>query len=86
MERKDVIAELKTILVPFLGVGKEKLDAATEATDLNKELGVKSTDIVNIVLEIEKKWDIAFEDEEIDALSEVTVKSVADLVMKKVGG
>lgn len=83
MERSEVMARLKEILVPYLGVEKEKLDAATEATDLNKDLGVKSTDIVNIVLEIEKKWDIAFEDEEIDALSEVTMKSVADLVMSK---
>ena len=84
MQRSEVIAGLKEILVPFLGVGKEKLDAATEGTDINKELGVKSTDIVNIVLEIEKKWDIAFEDEEIDALNELTIKSVADLVMSKV--
>ena len=83
MERSEVIAGLNEILVPFLGVEKEKLNAATETTDLNKELGVKSTDIVNIVLEIEKKWDIAFDDEEIDALSEVTMKSVTDLVMKK---
>ena len=83
MEIGEVITRLKELLVPFLGVEKEKLDAATEQTDLNKELGVKSTDIVNIVLEIEKKWDIAFDDEEIDALSEVTMKSVVDLVMKK---
>lgn len=83
MERSEVMAGLKEILVPYLGVEKEKLAATTEATDLNKDLGVKSTDIVNIVLEIEKKWDIAFEDEEIDALTEVSMKSVADLVMSK---
>jgi acyl carrier protein len=83
MEREKVIAGLKDILVPFLGVEKEKLDAATEKTDINKELGVKSTDIVNVILEIEKKWDITFEDEEIDNLAEVTMKAVADLVMSK---
>jgi acyl carrier protein len=83
MERNEVIAGLKEILIPFLGVEKEKLDAATEATDINKDLGVKSTDTVNIVLELEKKWDITFEDEEIDNLSEVTIKSVSDLVMSK---
>ncbi len=83
MERSEVVKGLKEILVPYIGVEKAKLDAAVEATDLNKELGVKSTDIVNVVLDIEKKWDIAFEDEEIDALSEVTVKSIADLVMSK---
>ena len=84
MERNAVVSGVKEILVPFLGVGKEKLDAATEETDINKELGVKSTDVVNIVLEAEKKWDIAFEDEEIDSLNELTIKSVADLVMSKV--
>ncbi len=83
MERSEVISGLKEILVPYIGVEKEKLAGATEATDLNKDLGVKSTDIVNIVLEIEKKWDIAFEDEEIDSLTEVTMKSVADLVTSK---
>ncbi len=85
MDRNQVVSGLKEILVPYIGVDKGKLDAATEATDLNKDLGVKSTDVVNIVLDLEKKWDLAFEDEEIDALSEVTIKSVADLVMKKVG-
>ncbi|MEE8637511.1 MAG: hypothetical protein V3T21_00540 [Candidatus Margulisiibacteriota bacterium] len=83
MERSEVLAGLKEILVPFLGVEKEKLDVITEATDINKDLGVKSTDTVNIVLEIEKKWDITFEDEEIDNLTEVTIKSVSDLVMSK---
>jgi acyl carrier protein len=83
MERSEAIAGLKEILVPFLGMEKGKLDAATEETDINKDLGVKSTDTVNIVLELEKKWDITFEDEEIDSLSEVTIKSVADLVMSK---
>jgi len=83
MERSQVMAGLKEILVPFLGVDKSKLDAAAETTDINKELGVKSTDVVNIVLEVEKKWDITFEDEEIDALNELTFKSVADLVMSK---
>jgi acyl carrier protein len=83
MERSEVVAGLKEILIPFLGVGKEKLDAATEETDINKDLGVKSTDTVNIVLELEKKWDITFEDEEIDNLTEVTIKSVSDLVMSK---
>lgn len=83
MERSEVITGLKEILVPFLGVEKEKLDVITEATDINKDLGVKSTDTVNIVLELEKKWDIAFEDEEIDNLTEVTIKSVSDLVMSK---
>lgn len=83
MERSEVIAGLKEILVPYLGVDKSKLDAATEATDINKDLGVKSTDTVNIVLDLENKWGISFEDEEIDSLNEVTVKSVTDLVMSK---
>lgn len=83
MERNQIIAGLKEILVPFIGVGKDKLDAATEATYIDKDLGVKSTDVVNIILELEKKWDIAFEDEEIDNLKELTVNSVADLVASK---
>ncbi len=83
MDRAAVISGLKEILVPYLGVGKEKLDSITETTDINKELGVKSTDTVNIVLDLESKWNIAFEDEEIDGLSSVTVKSVTDLVMSK---
>lgn len=85
MDRAAVINGLKEILVPYLGVGKEKLDSITETTDINKELGVKSTDTVNIVLDLESKWNISFEDEEIDSLSSVTVKSVTDLVMSKLG-
>jgi acyl carrier protein len=83
MDRSAIVSGLKEILVPFLGVAKEKLDAATEATDINKDLGVKSTDVVNIVLEAEKKFNIAFADEEIDNLSVITIKAVADLVASK---
>ena len=83
MERSDVITGLREILVPCIGVEKEKLAAATETTDLSKDLGVKSTDVINIVLEIEKKWGIAFEDEEIDSLQELSVKSIIDLVLSK---
>ncbi|MEA3493546.1 MAG: hypothetical protein U9R38_04070 [Candidatus Margulisiibacteriota bacterium] len=83
MERSEVIKGLKEILAPYLGVEKDKLEAAVETTDINNELGVKSTDTVNIVLDLENKWDIAFEDEEIDGLNEVTIKSVTDLVMSK---
>jgi len=83
MERSDVQAGLREILVPFIGVDKEKLNTATETTDLAKDLGVKSTDVINIVLEIEKKWGIAFEDEEIDSLQELSMKSIIDLVLSK---
>ena len=83
MQRSDALAGLREILVPFIGVDKEKLNAATETADLAKDLGVKSTDVINIVLEIEKKWGIAFEDEEIDSLQELSVKSIIDLVLTK---
>jgi len=83
MQRSDVLAGLKEILVPFIGVEKEKLASATETTDLAKDLGVKSTDVINVVLEIEKKWGISFEDEEIDSLQELTIKSIIDLVLSK---
>jgi acyl carrier protein len=85
MDRAQVLSGLKEILVPYIGVEKSKLDAATETTDITEELGVKSTDVVNIVLEAEKKWDIAFADEEIDSLTKLTLKSVADLVLAKKG-
>jgi acyl carrier protein len=84
MERNEVISEIKDVLVPFLGVDKEKLEEVTEETDINQELGVKSTDTVNIVLKLEDKYNIEFEDEEIDNLDEVTIKSVADLLMTKI--
>jgi acyl carrier protein len=83
MDRSSVVAGVKEILVPFLGVDKSKLDAASEETDLIKELGIKSTDTINIVLDAEKKWNVAFEDEEVDALEKVTIKAVVDLVMSK---
>jgi acyl carrier protein len=83
MQRSDVLTGLREILVPFIGVDKEKLNTVTETTDLAKDLGVKSTDVINIVLEIEKKWGIAFEDEEIDSLQELSMKSIIDLVLKK---
>lgn len=83
MERSQALTGLKEILVTYIGVDKSKLESATEETDIDKELGVKSTDIINIVIEIEKKWGITFEDAEIDALTELKIKSMIDLIMSK---
>ena len=83
MDRSQVVSGLKQLLVPYIGVEKSKLENAKEEADLTNDLGVKSTDVINIVLDIEKKWDIAFKDEEIDSLSTVSIKSIVDLILSK---
>ena len=59
----------------------EKLVGVTEETDFLADMNVPSSQMIAIVAKVEQKFDIEFEDDDIDDLGS-TVKDVVDLILK----
>lgn len=79
MERDNVKDELMTIIKPFVPDG-ESISLA-ENQDLINDLKINSAHIVDIVLDIEDKFDINIEDDVIGEMN--TVADAVDVVMRK---
>jgi acyl carrier protein len=81
MERQEIIGGLIEVLKTVRMIEPEKLVDVTEETDFLADLNVPSSQMIAIVSKIEQKFDIEFEDDDIDGLGS-TVKDVIDLVLK----
>ncbi len=62
-------------------VDPAKLENVTEETDFMTDMNTPSTELINIAAKVEQKFDIEFEDEDIDELGS-KVKDVIDLIVK----
>jgi len=67
---------LKNILIDKLGL--DSLDEIQDETDLASDLGADSLDVVEIVMEMEKEFDITITDA--DAESVTTFKELLNLI------
>ena len=81
MERKEIIEGLIEILKTVRTINPDKLSDITEETDFIKDLNTPSTEMINIVAKTEQKFDVEFEDDDIDNLGS-KVKNVVDLILK----
>ena len=81
MERQEIIDGLVEILKTVRTINQEKLVGVTEETDFIKDLNTPSTEMINIVAKTEQKFDVEFDDDDIDGLGS-KVKDVVDLIIK----
>lgn len=81
MERQEIIDGLIVVLKTVRMIEPEKLVGVTEETDFLTDMNVPSSQMIAIVAKVEQKFDIEFEDDDIDDLGS-TVKDVVDLILK----
>ncbi|SEP44907.1 acyl carrier protein [Mucilaginibacter sp. AW1-7] len=81
MERQEIIDGLVEILKTVRTINPDKLVGVTEETDFIKDLNTPSTEMINIVAKTEQKFDVEFEDDDIDDLGS-QVKDIVDLILK----
>lgn len=81
MERQEIIDGLIEVLKTVRMIEPEKLVGVTEETDFLANLNIPSSQMIAIVAKVEQKFDIEFEDDDIDGLGS-TVKDVVDLILK----
>jgi acyl carrier protein len=81
MERQEIIDGLIEVLKTVRVIDPEKLVGVTEETDFLADMSVPSSQMIAIVAKVEQKFDIEFEDDDIDDMGS-TVKDVVDLILK----
>ena len=80
MDRKEILAGLIEVLRTIRTVDPAKLENVTEETDFMTDMNTPSTELINIAAKVEQKFDIEFEDEDIDRMGS-KVKDVIDLII-----
>lgn len=81
MERQEIIDGLVEILKTVRTIDPTKLENITEETDFIADLNTPSTELINIAAKAEQKFDVEFEDDDIDDMGS-KVKNIVDLVIK----
>lgn len=81
MERQEIIDGLVEVLRTVRTVDPAKLENVTEDTDFLTDMNTPSTELINIAAKVEQKFDVEFEDEDIDELGS-KVKDIVDLIIK----
>lgn len=81
MERQQVIDGLVKILGTMRTVDAKLLENITEETNFITDLGVASSELINIVAKAEAQFDIEFDDDDVDDFGS-TVGEAVDIILK----
>jgi acyl carrier protein len=81
MERQEIISGLVEILKTVRTIDPEKLANVTEDTDFITDLKTPSTEMINIAAKAEQKFDVEFDDDDIDDLGS-KIGDIVDLIIK----
>ena len=79
MDRNEILAKIKDIVVEELGVAPEKV---TEDARFIEDLGADSIGVMELVMKMEEEFDLKIPDEDIEKLR--TVGDVIDYILEKV--
>jgi acyl carrier protein len=79
MNRNDVLGTIREVGVEILGV---EADAVVEGASFKDDLGADSLDLVEVVMALEERLDLAIPEEELSDIA--TVGQAIDVVLAKV--
>ena len=80
-EKEQMIEDLKVIVKPYIQ-DQEAFDNLKEETDFISDLKINSANLVDVVLDIEDKFDIEIDNESMDTM--LNVKSALDVINGKI--
>ncbi len=78
MEREEALAAIRDVAVEVLSV---QPDAVTETARFAEDLDADSLDLVELVMGLEERFDVAIPEEDLEGVA--TVGDAVDLVMAK---
>ncbi|MBX2906774.1 MAG: hypothetical protein KF744_12095 [Taibaiella sp.] len=81
MTRQDVLDGIVRILKEVKTVDQEALKNISEDSDFIADLGLPSTEMINIIAKAEDEFQLEFDDDDVDALDS-KVSETIDLVMR----
>lgn len=77
MDREATLEELKSIVKPYIQ-NKEAFDSLTEETDFVNDLKINSANLVDVILDIEEKFDIMIDNDSMEKM--INVKSAIVII------
>ena len=77
MNKEKTIEELKSIVKPYIQ-NQEAFDRLSEDTDFIKDLNINSANLVDVILDIEEKYDIVIDNESMERM--INVKSALEII------
>jgi acyl carrier protein len=80
MDKQETIEQLKSILKPYIQ-NQEEFDTLTEDTDFINDLKINSANLVDVILDIEEKFDIIIDNESMERM--LDLKSAMDIIETK---
>jgi len=80
MNNEEVISELKTIIKPYVQ-DQKAFENISDSTDFVKDLKINSANLIDIILDVESRFNIVVDDESIEKM--LTVGAAIDLIKRK---
>ena len=80
MNKEQTIKELKDIVKPYVA-NQEAFEILTEETDFINDLKINSANLVDVILDIEEKYNIIIDNESMERM--INVKSAIEIIETK---
>jgi len=80
MDKETLIAELKAIVKPY-AKDEAALDNINEQTDFINDLKINSANLVDVILDVEEKYNIIIDNESMERM--VNVKAAMEIIESK---
>ena len=80
MNKEQKIEELKSIVKPYIA-DQEAFERLTEETDFINDLKINSANLVDVILDIEEKYNIVIDNESMEQM--INVKSAMEIIEAK---
>lgn len=77
MDREATLEQLKNIVKPYIQ-NQEAFESLTEETDFINDLRINSANLVDVILDIEEKFDIMIDNESMEKM--VNVKAAIAII------
>ena len=83
LNNEKMLTDLKGIIKPYIQ-NQEAFDNLNEETDFINDLKVNSANLVDIVLDVEDKFDIEIDNDSMDRM--LNVKAALSVIQEKLNG
>lgn len=80
MNKQEIIEELKIIVKPYIQ-NQEAFEALNEDTDFINDLKINSANLVDVILDIEEKYNIILDNDSMERM--INVKSAMKIIETK---
>jgi len=80
-DKKEMISELKSIVKPYIQ-DEEAFKNLDEDTDFINDLKINSANLIDVILDIEDKYDIELDNESMDKM--LNVKTALEVINTKI--